>query len=129
MLDNTFYRSYLSHKAFARQAGLGWIGKSMLFISKEYGPRVRLGTVLTDMPFEVDVEPLDCKCGDCTRCIDSCIVDALEDSNFTDHPINREGFEVEKCAEKLKEFENDLYIGDSICGICIKVCPVGKNNE
>jgi len=32
-----------------RKAGLGWIGKNGLFISTKYGPRVRLGTILTDM--------------------------------------------------------------------------------
>lgn len=38
------------HKSAAVRAGLGWIGKSSLFITREYGPRIRLSTVLTDIP-------------------------------------------------------------------------------
>lgn len=45
-----YYRSKLSMKAVARAAGLGWIGKSAVFVSKKFGPRVCLGVVLTDMP-------------------------------------------------------------------------------
>jgi epoxyqueuosine reductase len=38
------------HKTAAVLAGLGWIGKSALFVSPQYGPRVRLATILTDCP-------------------------------------------------------------------------------
>ena len=41
------------HKTAANMAGLGFIGKSVLFISNEFGPRVRLATVLTDAPLNV----------------------------------------------------------------------------
>ncbi|CCO24467.1 hypothetical protein [Maridesulfovibrio hydrothermalis] len=46
--------SYISHKAVAINAGLGWQGKSLLLISPEYGPRIRLVTVLTDLLLPVD---------------------------------------------------------------------------
>ena len=40
----------ISHKAVGRMAGLGWQGKSLLLVNPEYGPRIRLATVLTDAP-------------------------------------------------------------------------------
>ena len=43
-----------SHKYAASLSGLGSIGKSGLFISDKFGPRVRLGTILTDAPFSVE---------------------------------------------------------------------------
>ncbi len=42
----------VQHKTVATRAGLGWIGKSALLITKEYGPAVRLGSVLTDADLE-----------------------------------------------------------------------------
>ena len=48
-LHNKSYYGAFPHKTAATLAGLGWIGKSALFIHHQYGPRVRLGTILTDM--------------------------------------------------------------------------------
>jgi epoxyqueuosine reductase QueG len=61
-------------------AGLGFYGKSGLLITKEYGPLVRLGGVLTDYPLEEQVarQAMDTMCGTCTICLDSCPSGALE---------------------------------------------------
>jgi epoxyqueuosine reductase QueG len=61
----------ISHKAVARMAGLGWQGKSLLLINPEYGPRVRLVTVLTDMPLTPD-RPIENRCGKCLECVKAC---------------------------------------------------------
>ena len=50
--EGWLYRGRYSHKAIARQAGLGSIGNSCLFLHKDFGARVRLGTIFTDAPFE-----------------------------------------------------------------------------
>jgi epoxyqueuosine reductase QueG len=117
------WRSFISHKAVARAAGLGWIGKSLLLINPEYGPRVRWATVLTDLDLEPG-KPVENKCGDCRECIDACIVDAFRDSGFEDYPEDRSScFDVDVCADKLEEFAADPDIGEMVCGICIKACP------
>ena len=59
-----------SHKYAAVSSGLGFIGKSGLFVSSDFGPRVRLGTILTDCPLTSDLPVLDCQCGDCRLCAD-----------------------------------------------------------
>ncbi|MHA1721446.1 MAG: epoxyqueuosine reductase [Candidatus Baldrarchaeia archaeon] len=125
-IDEKSAMGHVSHKAFARAAGLGWIGKNILLITPEYGPRVRLATVLTDMPL-IPGKPLENRCGNCTKCIDACPVGALKPSNFKDYPVNRdEVFDVEKCYSRLKKISKLPNIGEQICGMCIKVCPVGE---
>lgn len=47
------YEGVFPHKTAAVRAGLGFIGKNALLISPQYGPGIRLATVLTDMPFEI----------------------------------------------------------------------------
>ena len=51
-IDRTTLSLKLQHKTVATRAGLGWIGKSGLLVTKEYGSAVRLASVLTDAEFE-----------------------------------------------------------------------------
>lgn len=50
--DHKTLKTPLPHKTIATRAGLGWIGKSALLITEQYGSAVRLATVLTDAEFE-----------------------------------------------------------------------------
>ena len=65
ILDAERLTSYLSHKAVAVAAGVGWQGKSLLVVSPQHGPRIRLVTVLADLPLAPDA-PLKNRCGGCT---------------------------------------------------------------
>ncbi len=104
---------HLSHKAIAVQAGLGWIGRSALFLHPVHRGRLRLVTVLTDLPL-VSGAPLAGKgpCDGCRACIDACPAGAISEA----------GYDRARCAEKLKEFSRMPGIGQSICGVCVKVC-------
>jgi len=119
--------SNASHKAFARSAGLGWIGKNLLLITPKFGPRVRLGTVLTDIPLKPN-KPLDgFTCGNCTKCIEACPIQALKDTKFEVYPVNREEvFDAKKCHTRLEKMGKKEFIGVSVCGICIQACPIGE---
>ena len=129
ILKGTNWRSFISHKAIARAAGVGWIGKSLLLITEEYGPRVRFASILTDMPLEPG-DPYENKCGECRECIEACTAKALVDSYFRDYPrIREEFFRIDRCVELLKSYEADPDIGYMVCGICVKVCPWGKKKE
>ncbi|MFW9904800.1 MAG: 4Fe-4S double cluster binding domain-containing protein [Candidatus Thorarchaeota archaeon] len=119
--------SNASHKAFARRAGLGWIGKNLLLITPEFGPRVRLGTVLTNIPLKSNKSAIELNCGNCTKCIDACPIQALKPSNFEVYPAKRENvFDAMKCHTRLEKLGKKEHIGVSICGVCIKVCPIGR---
>ena len=67
-------RGLFSHKKAAVSAGLGWIGKSALFISRETGPLVRLATVFTDMALPVEEHTYEDGCKECDICKKMCVV-------------------------------------------------------
>jgi epoxyqueuosine reductase QueG len=108
-------------------AGLGWQGKNLLLITPQYGSRVRLVTVLTKAPLNVD-GPVKNRCGDCTACQDACPAQAIKGMSTGTHYKNRnEAMYFSRCVEKVTgEFAKIPEVGVPICGICIKVCPFGR---
>ncbi len=105
--------AHVSHKHVAVEAGLGWIGRNNLLVTPDHGSRVRLGTVLTDMPLPTD-SPLEEDCGECRACIDDCPADAIKED-----PAD---FEHIACYEKIREMIKEVNIGQNVCGICIRAC-------
>ena len=63
-------------KAWARKAGLGWIGKHTNLISPQRGSFFFIGEIILDLELSYD-GPIKDYCGTCTRCIDACPTDAL----------------------------------------------------
>jgi epoxyqueuosine reductase len=64
------------HKTAATQAGLGWIGKTGLFVSSQFGPAVRLATVFTDLPLPAGRPVSVGRCGACDLCVRACPAEA-----------------------------------------------------
>lgn len=68
----------LPHKTVALRAGLGFIGKNNLLVTKPYGCALMLGKVLTTAPFVTMCQkPQEPQCGPCTVCVDVCPSKAL----------------------------------------------------
>ncbi|MFQ5631738.1 MAG: tRNA epoxyqueuosine(34) reductase QueG, partial [bacterium] len=63
-------------KAWAKYAGVGWIGKNTCLINKEIGSYFFLAVIITDFGLGYS-RPATDHCGTCTRCIDACPTDAL----------------------------------------------------
>lgn len=60
--------SRLPHKTVATRAGLGWIGKNGMLVTPQYGPAVRISSLLTNAPLECG-HPIDqSRCGSCDLC-------------------------------------------------------------
>ena len=120
---NNPYRGVVAHKTMAVKSGLGYVGKSGLFLTAEYGSKVRLATVLTDMPLANEKGIMENACGNCERCVKACPSGAIFGTlPTTDGERN---YDPEKCSKYMKEHFQDVGRG-SVCGICIKVCPKNK---
>ena len=117
------YRGIVPHKTVAVLSGLGFVGKSGLFLSKDYGSKIRLATILTTAPFANELPVIENGCGDCQLCKKACPAGAIYgELPTTDGERN---FDAEKCSKYMKEHFQDIGRG-SVCGICIKVCPKNK---
>ena len=115
----------ISHKAVAHQAGLGWIGRNLLLITPEYGPRVRLMTVITDAELDEGPRPLPNRCGTCRACIDACPLKALQYREFDDHPDDRaKVFDFMRCHQQEKAWLRNPV--PRFCARCISDCPWGR---
>ena len=113
----------LPHKTVATRAGLGWIGKSALLITKTYGPAVRFATVLTDAPVEAG-EPVDeSHCGDCVKCVERCPARAIAGKNWRKGLDRQTIYDAHACCAMAKSLTGPKGIPATICGICINACP------
>ncbi len=115
----------LSERFLAANAGLGWIGKNSLLISSQFGAKLMLGVILTDILIKYD-KPLKDMCGHCTRCQKACPTNALNTAYQLDIP---------KCISYLTiEHKGDipLAIAQNMgfrffgCDECAAVCPYNK---
>ncbi len=113
-------RGQLSHKLLGWQAGLGWRGRNSLLIHPEFGAQVRYVSVLTDLELPADT-PLQMDCGSCHACLEVCPAGAIHDEPLA--------FDLEACYAKLCEFSKLPYVGQHICGVCVKACnPVAVSS-
>lgn len=118
------FRTIMPHKTVAVKAGLGWIGKSALFITEAYGSAVRLSSVLTDMPIEYPNTILRSRCGSCRLCTEACPGGAISGRNWSPD-LNRDDFyDAMACRRKARELAaKNLDKKVTLCGKCIEVCP------
>jgi len=116
-------------RELASRAGLGWIGKNTMLLSREHGSYFLLGEILLDLELPPDAPHLEQFCGSCTRCMDACPTDALNEAGVLDankcisfHTIeNREG-----APRELKVKFGDWIFG---CDICQEVCPWNNKSQ
>jgi epoxyqueuosine reductase len=120
-------RYEVSHKMTATRAGLGWIGKTDLFVSKEFGTRLRLTTILIDREVTPRSEPINkSRCGQCSICVDKCPAGAANGRLWEIHTDRDVFFDAFKCRDKCSELGRNLLKTDKrICGLCVAVCPIG----
>ncbi len=112
------------HKTAAVLAGLGWIGRSTLFIAPGAGPRVRLATVLTDKMLTADHEPPPAppsRCGSCSACVQACPAHAITGEDFVSGTPRGIMFDAQACSAHMRSAYMEIGRG-AVCGICAAVC-------
>jgi epoxyqueuosine reductase QueG len=115
-----------AHKTAATRAGLGWIGKTGLFVSPEGGPKVRLATVFTDLDLDVGIPVTEGSCGSCRGCLDACPVGAGRDVTWQAGMPRELLFDAAACERHLDSLEVN---GDHTCGLCVAACPFGRSRS
>lgn len=88
--DETTKTTPLPHKKIAILAGLGWIGKSNLLVTREYGSALCICSVLTNAPILTKNPSIIMpKCGKCTVCKDICPTGVIRGTTW-EQGINRD---------------------------------------
>ncbi|QPA31452.1 tRNA epoxyqueuosine(34) reductase QueG [Thermaerobacillus caldiproteolyticus] len=117
----------LADRAVAERAGIGWSGKNCSIITPEFGSYVYLGEMITNIPFPPD-EPIENRCGTCTKCIDACPTGALVQGGQLNAQrciaflTQTKGFLADEFRDKIG---NRLYG----CDTCQVVCPENKGKD
>jgi epoxyqueuosine reductase QueG len=111
----------------AAAAGLGVIGKNELLITHDFGPRVRLGAVFTDLELDCDRPLHEYYCSSCTRCWAACPTGALG-PNGLDRSRCLAEFDPspEMLARQKREWRQLTPFARLQCCDCITSCPIGK---
>lgn len=126
--DGSGYQALMSHRAVAIRAGLGWIGKSNALVTKSFGPRVRLGTLLIDAPIEADAPQWESLCGTCSQCVQVCPAYALSGETWKLGKPREAIVDVRACSEHMHSAYQHIGRG-VVCGLCIAQCPVGTQRN
>jgi len=140
----------VSLRHLAVEAGLGVLGLNRLLITKEYGPKVRIGAVITSANLNPDKKMEEKFCTDCMLCVETCPVKAIgKDGTVNVRKCVANGIRyglpaltrfipdlVGKSKEKVSKAVRDpffwnvwqtLTLGAFYeCFECIRICPVGE---
>jgi len=117
----------LLERSYARQAGLGWIGRNTCLINQQQGSWLFLGEILVSIELLPDQPPPD-RCGSCRRCIDACPTQALVPSGSPsgyslDARLCISTLTIEQrgsLPEELRPGVGHRLFG---CDVCQEVCP------
>ena len=116
-------------RAGAERAGVGFIGKNTMLITRTHGSWVVLGTLVTEVEVE-ETDPVAAGCGSCTLCLDACPTDALR--------VEEPGvLDATQCLSYWTQAPGEIpgeimgALGDRVygCDICQDVCPWNRGVE
>ena len=135
------YRFYVDtgpvqERGWAERAGLGFIGKNAMLISRDFGNWLFLATILTRAEIEPDA-PLASKgavnegmeprvgllCGKCTRCIDECPTEAIVAPGVVDARRCVSYQTIENKGVIPRELRAGIGTRIYGCDVCAEVCP------
>ncbi len=129
-------RSYVDtgpimEKAWAQEAGIGWIGKHTNLVSTDYGSWLLLGEILTTVDLEADEPAIDL-CESCALCIQACPTNAIVEPYQLDAErcisyltIEHRGSSTDIPPDIRKQMGNRIFG----CDDCLDICPFNVNAQ
>ncbi|MBW2336387.1 MAG: reductive dehalogenase [Deltaproteobacteria bacterium] len=119
--------------AMAVDAGLGELGRNGQLITRDYGPRVRLSKVFTNLPLIPD-KPIDIGvqkfCEECALCAKYCPSNSIPDGERTDEAWNEHNVPgLQKWPVRAMKCLDWWVKNGNHCSVCIRVCPWNKPND
>jgi len=113
-------------RAWAKNSGLGWIGKNSMLINPQKGSFFFLSELIIDLELDYD-SPISNYCGTCTKCIDACPTDAIDSNGHSINAAKCISFLTIENKENIPvEFSDKMEGYIFGCDICQEVCPWNK---
>mgnify|MGYP000509860263 FL=1 len=109
-------------RAWAKKAGLGWVGKNANLINKNQGSYFFIAEVILDLDLSYD-SPIQDYCGTCTKCIDACPTGAIIQPYVVDGSKCISYFTIELKEAIPQEVKGKMDNWMFGCDICQQVCP------
>ena len=121
----------LPERYIAYLAGVGFVGKNNMIITKKYGSYVFLGEIITDLEIETDERNyLELKefneCGECTICLGKCPTKAIKENEKNSNICLSYITQRKNIEDKWFKALNGRIFG---CDSCQMSCPYNKSIE
>lgn len=116
-------------RAWAKQSGLGWIGKNSNLINKTQGSFFFLCELIIDLALAYDIPATKDYCGTCTRCIDACPTEAIVVPQIVDGSKCISYLTIELKNEIPNSFAGKMDNWMFGCDVCQDVCPWNRFAE
>ena len=117
-------------RSWAVLSGLGWVGKNGNLIHKKKGSFFFIATLIVDLELAYDSPEMADYCGTCTRCIDACPTQAIENDKVVDGSKCISYFTIELkdllIPDQMKDKFSNWMFG---CDICQDVCPWNRFSQ
>ncbi|UQZ88211.1 hypothetical protein C4J81_02880 [Deltaproteobacteria bacterium Smac51] len=118
--------AYYQHKTTATRAGLGWIGRMGVLVTREFGPHIWLATILTDAKMTTASPITEARCGNCRRCVEACPAGAIKGAAWNVGQTRDDLVDIEKCQAHRRLRGQGLRA--PMCGLCLAACPFGAGH-
>ena len=113
----------LPHKTVATRAGVGWIGKCALLVTKPFGSAVRLTSILTNAELPTATAINESQCGECRACVEVCPAGAPSGKLWQAGMPRETFFDAFACCRTTERWQAERNLEHRICGMCIAACP------